>query len=157
VQLINAPDLLGVRMTATTHTTEVYFNLLADGRRMHSNSNSLLEGWESDAYLLAVSRPNGTPPDDPDQLSRLLVIGGSYVRRGDVVILDSLSKVDALVVPNPKGLRIAIHGQPTIELGLRCNSAPAEVVVNGSPIPFEYSVAGQRVRCKVKPEPKTEG
>lgn len=34
-----------------------FVNLNADGRRMHANSNNVVNGWDTDAYLVS---PNGT-------------------------------------------------------------------------------------------------
>ena len=88
---------LGVRITTPATLTDVYFNLAADGRRMHENSNSRFDGWETDAYALALSRPAGTPTSDIARLTRVLAVGASYVRREGVVLLESLSKVDTLL------------------------------------------------------------
>ncbi len=153
IEFIQGADWLGVRILGQETTTDVYFNLLADGRRMHANSNAVLEGWETDAYLLAVSRPNEAPAGDPAQLCRLLVINGSYVRRENVSVLDSLSKVDALLIPEAKRPRITIHGQPLIQLGLRHMTTPDEVVLNGGPVRFEYSPETREIRLKATCKP----
>ncbi len=93
VELVEAQNSLGVRITNGNGLTDVYLNLEADGRRMHLNSNNTIAGWETDAYLLAFSRPqqNG---DDPAAVTRFFVSGASYLRRGGRVYLDSLTKVD---------------------------------------------------------------
>ena len=146
VRFIQGTEYLGARILGANTTTDVFFNLLADGRRSHENSNSVLEGWETDAYLLAVSRPKEAA--EGDGLRRILMINGSYLRRCGAVLLASLSKVDALVIPDPKRPRVTIHGQPAVQLDFLQMTPPDEVVVNGFPVTFDYSPAGQRIRCK---------
>jgi len=149
IEKFEATDLLGIRIRGETTDTDIYFNLLADGRRMHENSCASIEGWETDAYLFAVSRPKAASPDDIGNIRRLIVVGGSYLRRGKTVVLDSLSKVDALIVPDTQRPRISIHGQPAIELNIHQISRPREVIVNGSAIPFEFTEREQNIRCRV--------
>ncbi|WP_211294969.1 hypothetical protein, partial [Novosphingobium guangzhouense] len=73
--------------------TEVYFNLLADGRLRHRNANATMAGIDTDAYILAVSHPmrsdGNTAPDE------ITVVDASYVRRSGVALVDSLAKVTA--------------------------------------------------------------
>ena len=73
--------------------TDVYLNLQADGRKMHRNSCNVIDGWETDAYIFAVTRPKGTEKADTDSVVRYFVACGSYLRRDGKVVLDSLSKV----------------------------------------------------------------
>jgi hypothetical protein len=86
VEPIAGPLMLGARLTSPGRVTSVYLNLQADGRRTHENSNNTMDGWETDAYLLAVTRGPGG--------SRYFVSCGSYLRREGKVLLDSLTKVD---------------------------------------------------------------
>ena len=52
-------DAAGVRIADGKTVTEVWLNLRADGQRMHRNSNNIIDGWDTDAYLLALTRPVG--------------------------------------------------------------------------------------------------
>jgi hypothetical protein len=54
---------------------------------MHENSNQTIAGWETDAYLLAVTRA-------PGEATRYFAACASYLRRGGRVLLDSLTKTD---------------------------------------------------------------
>ena len=139
VELIDAPNLLGLRIATPRFTTVVYFNLQADGRRMHLNSNAAFDGWETDAYLLAVTHANDVPIDNPAGWRQVLVVGGSYFRRNGVTILDALSKVDCLITPSPTQLRILLQGQPRVSLAYHCLTKPDEVLVNNAPHPFDYA------------------
>ena len=89
IERLEAPNALGVRITRGDQTTEVWFNLLADGRMRHRNSNNTLAGWDTDAYLLAVTSEKGRPV-------RFFVANGSYLRKGETVLLDSLRKIFAV-------------------------------------------------------------
>lgn len=93
IERIEGTDWIGVRITGTDRTTEVYFNLLADGRLRHRNANATIAGLDTDAYILAVSHPARrdaiTGPDE------IMVVDASYVRRSGAVIFDSLAKLTA--------------------------------------------------------------
>jgi hypothetical protein len=110
-------DALIVRLTQKGQVTEVWFNLLADGRIRHRNANAVLGGWETDAYILALTYPEGGSPHKP---SRWFVADGSYLRREGRVELDSLSK--AFVVKSADATAL-VQGQPSLSLRLACNGA----------------------------------
>lgn len=89
---------LGVRVERNGVLTDVFLNLQADGRRMHLNSNNNISGWETDAYLVAWTRP-AAHADDPHAVTRLFVSCGSYLRRSDCVYFHSLVKRNAVWNP----------------------------------------------------------
>ncbi|WP_294481813.1 heparinase II/III family protein [uncultured Victivallis sp.] len=89
IERLEAVNAIGVRITRGAKSTEVWLNLLADGRMRHRNSNHTLAGWETDAYLLAVTSENGKPV-------RFFCVNGSYLRKGDELLIDSLKKVFAV-------------------------------------------------------------
>lgn len=97
LELLEGDEMLGVRIMKDKQITEVFLNLRADGRRMHRNSNKIIHGWDTDAYLFGTTRPIGAP-DDPDSITRGFVICGSYLRKNGKVVLDSLSKVYSVFV-----------------------------------------------------------
>ncbi len=122
VERIEGLNWIGARITDATRVTEVYVNLLADGRIRHRNANATLGGFETDAYLLALSRPVGSATGSaPD---RFFVANGSYVRKDGVVWLDSLSKLFAQV--DRKGGTAVMSRQPTASVRLGC-TAPFRV------------------------------
>ncbi|MGH9351408.1 MAG: heparinase II/III domain-containing protein [Terriglobia bacterium] len=98
LQPLAGAECLGVRVQTGGAVTDVYLNLRADGRRSSLNSNNTIDGWETDAYLLAWTRPAGHagPVGDPEAVTRFFIACGSYLRRRDRVYLDSLSKVFAV-------------------------------------------------------------
>ena len=51
---------IGLRIRNKGKITDIYINQLADGRLMHSNSWIEADGWMTDAYMVAVSYPEGT-------------------------------------------------------------------------------------------------
>ncbi len=122
VERIEGLNWIGVRITDATRVTEVYVNLLADGRIRHRNANATLGGFETDAYLLALSRPVGSAAGStPD---RFFVADGSYVRKDGTVWLDSLSKLFAQV--DRKGGTVALSRQQTASVRFGC-TAPMQV------------------------------
>jgi hypothetical protein len=100
IELLKANEAVGVRLSEGEMVTDVYLNLRADGRKMHRNSCNIINGWDTDAYMFAVTRPKGADKDDPDSVVRYFVACGSYLRRDGKVLLDSLSKVYTVFVPN---------------------------------------------------------
>ena len=69
-------DTLVIRVGDTT----IALNIKADGRAMHINSNAVLLGWDTDAYLLALHGRD------------YYMLGGSYLRRNGAVLAFSLGK-----------------------------------------------------------------
>jgi len=131
VERIEGLNWIGVRITDATRVTEVYVNLLADGRVRHRNANTTLGGFDTDAYVLALGRPVGG--GEPD---RFFVANGSYVRKGGAVWLDSLSKVFAHV--DRANGAATLSRQPTASIRLGC-AAPLRV--NGQRIGCSGGVA----------------
>lgn len=146
IEPINIPDAIGVRILGLSETTNVYFNLLADGRDSCINPHAVFEGWETDAALLAVTRPAG----EPTAPSRLLMVDGSYLRRDGVTWVDSLSRVHCILTFEPGRLRVEIDGQREIELLCHCSSEPREVQVNGNAVPFDFHPEDSTVRCRIR-------
>jgi hypothetical protein len=91
IESLTAPDAIGVRISHGNDITDVYLNLRADGRKMHDNSINRIAGWDTDAYLLAFSRPNGAAAD-PRSISRFFLADGSFLRMAEHVAFDSLTK-----------------------------------------------------------------
>ena len=116
IERFEAKDWLLVRVRRKGEVTDVYFNLLADGRVRHRNANAILGGWETDAYILALTYAEGGDAKAP---KRWFVADGSYLRRDGKVALDSLSK--AFVVK--QGGEASIEGQPTYAIRLACDGA----------------------------------
>jgi len=93
IERFKADDAIGVRLSEGDRVTDVYLNLRADGRKMHRNSCNIIDGWDTDAYIFAVTRPKWADKNNPDSEERYFVACGSYLRRDGRVLLNSLSKV----------------------------------------------------------------
>jgi len=147
VELLQEPNALGVRVRSKDSITDVYLNFQADGRRMNLNSNNTIAGWETDAYLLALTRPATAETASLENVTRYFVSAGSYLRRGGRVVLDSVSKVDALF-GSGRNTEVWLQGQKLIDLALRSADKPASLVVNGRAERFEYDARQQLARFR---------
>jgi hypothetical protein len=145
LERLEGADFIGVRVRQSGTTTDVYLNLLADGRIMHRNANLEVNGWETDAYLTAVTFPDGSDLTDPDAASRYFIAQGSYLRREDKVVLDSLSKVFLTATKQGRKLDVVLRGQPVIHARLRVGPEPAEVSLNGEIVEPRYDEAAQTI------------
>jgi hypothetical protein len=143
-----ADNAIGVRIRADKTITDVWLNLMADGRRMHRNSNNVIEGWDTDAYLLALTRPADVAESDPDSITRCFVACGSYLRKNGKVTLHSLSKVDAVFTCRDPDLKIALHGQPLIRAAIRATAKPATLSLNGRQIDPAYDAQSRTVTVR---------
>ncbi|MGH8017937.1 MAG: hypothetical protein ACREIA_06555, partial [Opitutaceae bacterium] len=81
---------------------------------------------------------------------------GSYLRRGGRVVLDSVSKVDALFRPGAE-VDLHLNGQDTIDLALISDAKPARINVNGKLTPFRYTADQQLARFRVRAGVSTNG
>jgi hypothetical protein len=148
VEPLTGPDAMGIRVKQAGELTDVYLNLNADGRRMHDNSNNVIDGWETDAYLFAVTRPEKADVADADTVTRYFVSGASYLRKSGRILLDSLSKVDAIWQPG-SNTEVLIEGQDEIEAALGTASRPASLVVNGRNAEFQYAARTRMAAFRV--------
>lgn len=69
IKPIEGANQTGVEIEDNGVSTYIYYNILADGRNMHINSNNNLGGYDTDAYILAVRG------------KKALVVQGSYLRK----------------------------------------------------------------------------
>ncbi|MGA2269961.1 MAG: heparinase II/III family protein [Bryobacteraceae bacterium] len=148
IEPLSGPEAMGVRVKQAGEVTDVYLNLNADGRRMHDNSNNVIDGWETDAYLFAVTRPEKAGAADADTVTRYFVSCGSYLRRSGRVLLDSLSKVDAIWQPGSR-TEVLMEGQDEIEAAIGTAGQPASVVVNGRNAEFQYAARTRMTAFRV--------
>ena len=72
VEPLVGQESIGVRLTRGGITREVWYNLRADGRRMHINSNNTLGEWDTDAYLLMK--------ETKENHTGFFMVAGSYLR-----------------------------------------------------------------------------
>lgn len=97
-------DVLGVRIRQADTETEIYFNILADGRTVHLNSVNRLGPWTTDAYLLATTttRSGASSANSAARIDSVLMIDGSMLRRGDEVVWDSYAKANVVFSPGKR-------------------------------------------------------
>lgn len=92
VTRLKGDDLQGVRIAKGDKITDVYLNTRADGHIMHRNSCTNVNGWDTDAYLLAFSYKKGTDPAVSKNILEWFIGYGSYVRNANESIFDSYTK-----------------------------------------------------------------
>ncbi len=147
VELLNEPLALGVRVRKGDTITDVYLNLQADGRRMHLNSNNTIAGWETDAYLFALTRPAASAAATPENVTRYFVSAASYLRKEGQTVLHSLSKMEAVFRPGAQ-MEILIEGQKRIAATLFSPRKPAALSVNGKAAAFEHQPKERTIRFR---------
>lgn len=138
IEKIGGDNWQGLRIAQNGIITEVYLNLLADGRLMHRNANVIINGWETDAYLTAISFPEKADRSNPDNLTSFFVSNGSYLRKDGKTFLHSLSKVFLHANYENKQLQVHADGQPLIHLSLRSVQKPSAIWLNSKEMKTEY-------------------
>ncbi len=121
-------DWIALRVTDKGKVTDIYINQLADGRLMHLNSWIEADGWSTDAYMLAVSYPEGT---DPAKSKEMFIGHGSALRRGGDTYFSSLAKLNVIAKDNGGKLDIQATGQPRMNFSYK--ASPSSLTVNGKP------------------------
>ncbi|RDB03872.1 heparinase II/III domain-containing protein [Runella aurantiaca] len=139
IEKLEGTNMIGVKITQNGKVTMVYLNLLADGRLMHRNANNTIEGWETDAYLTAITYPENADISNPDNATSIFVSNGSYLKKNDKVFLSSLSKVFLNVAYEKDKIDVQLDGQPVMHVSLRSVQKPQSVVVNGKSAKVEHS------------------
>jgi hypothetical protein len=139
IEKMEGKDMIGVKITQNSEVTFVYFNLTADGRLMHRNSINTMNGWETDAYIMAVTFPEKSNGTDPDDATRYFISNGSFLRKEGTVILHSLSKVFMHVKKDANRLDVMLQGQPSIHANLRMPVRPNQVQLNSKKIQPLYN------------------
>ncbi|HSC39159.1 MAG TPA: hypothetical protein VLD19_14855, partial [Chitinophagaceae bacterium] len=136
IERLEGTGFIGVRITQAGKTTDVYFNLLADGRLMHRNSNNVINGWETDAYIMAVSYPEKQAAS-PANATEYFISNGSYLRKDDKIILHSLSKVFMHAKTTGSTPEVILQGQPVMHVNLLLKDKPSQLLLNnkkGKPV-----------------------
>jgi hypothetical protein len=135
VERFQSQNMEGVRITQSGTVTEIYVNTLAEGRIRHRPAIVEANGWDTDAYLTALTFPEKADRSKPENITGLFVADGSFLRRNGVVVYDSLSKVFMNAAYAPGKLVVSLQGQPDIHLSLLPGRGKEEVTVNGKRSP----------------------
>ena len=130
IKRLRGNDMQGVRITQNGKTTDVFLNLMADGRIMHLNSYNTFNGWNTDAYLIAASYPEGKDGSNPENIEELFVGYGSFIRKGEQHIFNSLSKLFSIAKKGGDKLNILVTGQPVINAGFGIGGKTEQVLLS---------------------------
>lgn len=148
INSLQGKDAIGIRVTGGDCITELYFNLQSDGRRMHLNSNNVIAGWETDAYILGFTRRIAASEASAETVERYFAAGCSYLRRDGRIIIDCLSKLTAILQPGPI-FKVLLQGQGNLVARFAAPSRPESVEVNGSSTRFGFDAATQTVEVDI--------
>ena len=152
LEKLRGHGMYGVRIREGGAVTDVYLNLRADGSVMHQNSCAVIHGWETDAYLFAVTRPENADADDVDAAARYFIACGSYLRRGGAVVLGSLSKVYSVFSYGKPVMEAALKGQPHLTVTIRAPEEPRGIRLNAVRVPVTYDGGRKRVTLSLLPQ-----
>ena len=85
-RLLESENAVGIRITENDIERDILFNICADGHIMHDNSNNLIAGFDTDAYMLVITK------DKKENTEKVLMICGSFLRKDGKVYLSSFIK-----------------------------------------------------------------
>lgn len=87
IRTLKSENADGILITDGDTQREIWYNHLADGHVMHDNSQTGIAGFDTDAYMLMLTR------NKREDTLRALVVCGSFLRRDGKVHLSSFAKV----------------------------------------------------------------
>ncbi|KQC29950.1 heparinase II/III family protein [Flagellimonas eckloniae] len=132
IERFDGKDFLGVSITQNGKTTEMYFNLLADGRLKHRNSANTMNGWETDAYLTVLKFDEGVDKTNLNDIKELFVGHGSYLRRDNQVLTHALSKYTTLIEDFGTNPKVTFQGQFNTKFRFHTPKGDTKALVNGA-------------------------
>ena len=150
VERFQSKSMEGIRITQSGTVTEVYVNTLAEGRIRHRNAIVAVNGWDTDAYLTALTFSEAADRTKAENISSLFVADGSFLRCNGAVVYDSLSKVFMNASYSPGKLDVSLQGQPDINLALIGGRGKEEVIVNGKRSPDAETLSNGLVRIRLR-------
>ena len=126
-EFLHGLNYIGVRATTAQAVDETYLNVRAIDGSIARSSMIAVGDWTTDAYILSLSRPAaGAAP------TRYFVSDGSYLRRGDQSLIESLSKLTACWSSGEK-LEVFTDGAP-VTMQLAAERHPRNVLWNAQPV-----------------------
>lgn len=131
-------DFLEVSITQNGITSQVYLNLLADGRIMHRNSLVNLNGWETDAYLTVLNFDEKADKTKIENVKEFFIANGSDLKRNNEVLIHSLSKSTTLVENFQNEPKLIFKGQQHVALYLHSLKNSNSLKVNDQIIKGQY-------------------
>nr|WP_314897845.1 heparinase II/III family protein [uncultured Flavobacterium sp.] len=150
IEQFDGKNFLGVKITQNGETTEIYINLLADGRIKHRNSLNVMNGWDTDAYLMALTFPEGADTGNPKNIKRLFISDGSYLRRNGTPLIHALSKFFTIVDFDGENRNIQFQGQDVVTVSMYSEKNQKSVIVNGKKVSVNYNSDSKLSKFVVK-------
>ncbi|MCW0482395.1 heparinase II/III domain-containing protein [Gaoshiqia sediminis] len=149
IERFEGKDFLGVRITQNGETTEVYFNLMADGRIKHRNSIIDMNGWETDAYLTAMTFKEGADLNNADNIRDLFMTHGSYLRRDGQVLIHALSKYTTEIENFGQSPEMIFQGQSGVYLSVYNKNSGKSILMNDSRVDGDYDSKLKLTKIKI--------
>ena len=149
VERFEGKDFLGVRITQNGETTEVYFNLLADGRLKHRNSITNMNGWDTDAYIIALTYKEGADRSKVNNITNLFVTHGSYIRSDGQVLVHALSKYTLNVENYNSSPKVIFQGQKNVDFRIYSKSSVSSINVNNQKLKGNYDSDLRLLKMKI--------
>ncbi|TRX11280.1 DUF4962 domain-containing protein [Flavobacterium gawalongense] len=150
IERFDGKNFLGIRITQNGQTTEIYLNLLADGRIKHRNSLNVMNGWDTDAYLMALTFPEGADTGNPKNIKRLFISDGSYLRRNGKPLIHALSKFFTIVDFDGDNRNMQFQGQDEVTVSMYSEKNQKSVIVNGKKAQVDYNSDSKLSKFVVK-------
>lgn len=129
MEKIEGKDWIGLRIRNKGKITDLYINQLADGHLMHMNSWIWADGWETDAYMFAVTYAENAKPSEAKDI---FVAYGSALRRDGISYVGSLSKLFLVQHNSGKEGQLTVEGQPLMNATFYSPIKPASFILNGT-------------------------
>ncbi|SFD96338.1 heparinase II/III domain-containing protein [Flavobacterium phragmitis] len=136
IEKIEGKDWIGVRVHNNGKITDIIINQLADGTLMHSNSWIWAGGWETDAYMFAVTYDENSKPEN---VAEICIIYGSALRRNNKAYFGSLSKLNVIQKLERNTMSVTIDGQPLINVSFYTPKQLDTLLVNGEKTTFDLN------------------
>lgn len=149
IEKFEGKDFIGVSISQEGTTTDVYFNLLADGRLKHRNSAIDMNGWKTDSYLTALKYDEGVDKTKVENVKEVFLGHGSYLRRDGQVLIHSLSKYTALVEDFQTKPKVIFQGQENAVLRVHSKSHSDNLLLNHHTVNGEYNEADKLIKVQI--------
>lgn len=150
IERFDGKNFLGVSITQNGETTQVYFNLLADGRLKHRNSAITMNGWETDAYITVLKFKENVDTSKHENIKEIFIGHGSYLRRDEQVLMHALSKYTALVEDFATYPSVVFQGQDNANFSLHVSKESPSIKMNKVNKKGAYNVSKKIIQLKIR-------
>jgi oligo-alginate lyase len=150
IKRFEGTDFLGVSITQDGTTTDVYLNLLADGRLKHRNSAIDMNGWETDAYLTVLKYAEGADKSKVENVKEVFLGHGSYLRRDGQTLVHALSKYTALIEDFGNEPEVTFEGQNNAVLRVYSKSSSNNLMLNHARVNGEYEASDHLIKLEIQ-------